>query len=102
MTDFPADDPTGSAFYRRAMRAHANCVENLPVFAAIVVAIAVQGTTHPALNVLPAVFLAARVGQTVVHVALPATNATVSLRFAFFFPQLVCMLWMAGIAALDG
>jgi hypothetical protein len=30
LTDFPADTPHGSPVYRRMMRAHANCVENLP------------------------------------------------------------------------
>jgi hypothetical protein len=37
------------------------------VSGAIVVAIAIQGTTHPALNTLPIVFLAARIGQTLVE-----------------------------------
>jgi hypothetical protein len=36
LTSFPGDTPHGSPAYRRATRAHANCVENLPVFAAIV------------------------------------------------------------------
>ena len=33
---FPADAPTGPDWYRRATRAHLNCVENLPVYVAIV------------------------------------------------------------------
>src|SRR5688500_4234378 len=33
---FVEDVPHGSERYRRTMRAHANCVENLPVFAALV------------------------------------------------------------------
>jgi len=33
-------------------------------------------------------------GQTVVHVALPPTNAAASLRFALFFVQPVCMITM--------
>ena len=39
LSEFRADEQHGSDWYRRAMRAHANCVENLPVYAAIVVAI---------------------------------------------------------------
>ncbi len=100
IADFSADNPTGSAFYRRAMRAHANCVENLPVFAAIVVALAIPGTTHPALDVLPIVFLAARIAQTLVHLALPQTNPVVCVRFALFFTQVACTFGMAGIAVL--
>ena len=101
IADFPADNPTGSALYLRAMRAHANCVENLPVFGAIVLAIAIQGTAHPALDVLPIVFLAARIGQTVVHIGLPQTNRIVSLRFVLFFTQIICMFAMAGIVVLE-
>src|SRR4029079_2210216 len=36
LASFPGDTPHGSAAYRRAVRAHAHCVENLPVYAAIV------------------------------------------------------------------
>jgi uncharacterized MAPEG superfamily protein len=34
--EFRADQIEGADWYKRAMRAHANCVENLPVFGAIV------------------------------------------------------------------
>ena len=37
--EFRADRIEGDDWYRRAMRAHANCIENLPVFGAIVLAI---------------------------------------------------------------
>src|SRR5436305_14358955 len=33
---FPADAPTGPGWYQRATRAHMNCVENLPVYGAII------------------------------------------------------------------
>jgi hypothetical protein len=36
ISEWQADVPQGSEWYLRAMRAHMNCVENLPVFAAIV------------------------------------------------------------------
>jgi hypothetical protein len=32
ISEFRADLVTGEDWYKRAMRAHANCVENLPVF----------------------------------------------------------------------
>ena len=38
MSEFPADHVEGQDWYRRAMRAHANCLENLPVFAVLVYA----------------------------------------------------------------
>jgi uncharacterized MAPEG superfamily protein len=43
LKSFPGDEPHGSPFYRRATRAHANCVENLPVFGAIVFAAEASG-----------------------------------------------------------
>jgi uncharacterized MAPEG superfamily protein len=99
LVDFPADQPGGSARYRRAMRAHANCLENLPVYGAIVLAIAQRGVVHPALDVLAIVFLCGRIGQTLVHVVLPTANVSVAVRFVFFVTQLGCMFWMARIAA---
>jgi hypothetical protein len=38
--------------------------------------------------------LAARIGQTVVHIALPPTNAAASLRFALFLIQATCIIAM--------
>ena len=38
MKDFRADGTEGTDFYMRATPAHANCVENLPVYAAILFA----------------------------------------------------------------
>ena len=50
--EFRADVPQGSEWYLRAMRAHANCVENLPVYAAIVVALNATGLHSPTIDVL--------------------------------------------------
>ncbi|HET6416660.1 MAG TPA: MAPEG family protein, partial [Polyangiales bacterium] len=41
--EFRADQIEGSDRYRRSMRAHLNCVENLPVYGAIVLVIVVSG-----------------------------------------------------------
>jgi MAPEG family protein len=38
LSEWRADIPQRSDWYRRAMRAHVNCVENLPVLGALVVA----------------------------------------------------------------
>lgn len=92
--DFRADEPQGSDWYRRAMRAHANCLENLPLYTAVVVAIVATGVRSGALDRLALTLLAARVCQTVVHIALPPTNFATSLRFVFFFTQLICMAAM--------
>ena len=83
------------------MRAHANCVENLPVFAAVVFAIYVAGINTPAINTLAVTVPVTRVGQTLVHVALPESNVSVSLRFAFFFTQVICVLAMAVLLLME-
>lgn len=91
ITAFPADRPEGENWYRRAMRAHANCVENLPVYGAIVVTILATGISGEVLDGFAIVLLMARVCQTLVHVTFTETPASTGWRFAFFFTQLLCM-----------
>ncbi len=101
LTDFPADAPRGNDWYRRAMRAHANCVENLPVYTAIVVVIIATGVQSIALDAFAVVLLAARIAQTFVHIGFAETNTTVGVRFGFFPVQLVCMFTMGTLVALN-
>ncbi len=96
---FPADAPEGPDWYKRATRAHANCVENLPVYTAIVVAASAAGADGPAMDVLGVVLLCARVGQTVTHVGFVQTARAVSVRFTLFSVQLVAMVAMIVIVA---
>ena len=99
LNEFPADRPHGADWYRRAMRAHANCVENLPVYAALVIVINASGVSGSVLDYLAIGVLAARIPQTVVHIGFPETNLAVGVRFAFFLVQLLCFLGMGiGIA----
>jgi len=100
LSEFRTDEPHGSAWYRRAMRAHANCVENLPVYAAIVVAIVATGVRGSTIDTLAVVLLVARVLQTVIHVTVAQTDAVVGVRFAFFLIQIVCMVGMGILVAL--
>ena len=95
-----ADAPQGADWYQRVMRAHMNCVENLPVYGAIVVALTVVGLRSPLIDGLSETMLAARIGQTLVHVALRQTNAVVSVRFTLFSIQLICMFAMGAAAAV--
>ena len=39
IASFRTDQLEGAGWYQRGTRAHANCIENLPVFAAIVIAL---------------------------------------------------------------
>jgi len=91
---FRADAVEGADFYKRAMRAHANCVENLPVYGAIALAARAASLDDPTLDALACTLMAARVLHTVVHVAFVQTNAVASVRFSLFFVQILCMAWM--------
>ena len=102
MAEWRADLPQGSDWYQRTMRAHMNCVENLPVYAAIVGALVATGLRSPVVDRLSVTMLAARIGQTMVHIALSPTNAVTSLRFALYFMQAVCMIAMGVVIVVYG
>lgn len=95
--NFRADQVGGDDWYKRAMRAHANCVENLPVFGAIVFALYVGNVTGGLVNVLAIAILIARMLQSLVHVCFVQTNTMASIRFAFFAVQIIGFLWLIGI-----
>ncbi len=91
INSFRADDPQGELWYLRAMRAHANCIENLPVFAAIVLAVHELGITNNFIDQLTVLIVVARIVQSLIHVASNETNRSVSARFVFYFIQIVAM-----------
>jgi uncharacterized MAPEG superfamily protein len=95
VNSFPADAPTGPGWYQRATRAHLNCIENLPVFGAIVMVLTLTGHHSWLIDKLSLAVLAARVCQTTTHVAFVQTSQAVSVRFTFFTVQLIAMLWLA-------
>ena len=94
---FRADQIEGADWYKRAMRAHANCVENLPVFGAIVFGLYVGNVASALVNGLAIAVLVARIMQSLVHVCLVQTNTMASVRFGFFAVQIVSLLWLTGI-----
>lgn len=96
---FPGDEPHGSPFYRRATRAHANCIENLPVFASIVFAAHASGAQSPLLDALAVAAFVSRVLQTTTHL-VSGSNTAVGVRFSFLMVQLIAFFWMAGLIAL--
>lgn len=102
VTAFSADtDHGGPGWYRRATRAHLNCVENLPVFGAVVLAGAMAQVSGPAVDGLAVTYLAARIVQSTVHVISIAPVA-VHIRFSFFSIQIVCLLAYAGFVLVQG
>jgi len=95
--EFRADRVEGSDWYRRAMRAHANCIENLPVFGAIVFALTMAKVTGGLVDSIAIAILAARIAQSLVHVCFVQTNTIAAIRFSFFFMQVAGFFWLVGI-----
>lgn len=95
--DFKADDVQGADWYRRSMRAHANCVENLPVFGAVVFALHAANAGGPLVDGVAITVLVARLCQSVVHVSVEQSNRVVAVRFTFFLTQLVGYFTLVGI-----
>lgn len=95
--NFPADASGGEDWYRRATRAHANCIENLPVFGVIVFGLYLANVGGPLVDTLAVTVLIARICQSLVHVCFVHTNTVASVRFTFFFVQFVCFLWLIGM-----
>ena len=79
-----------SPFSGRLCRAHANCYENLPAFASIIVVAAISGDTSIT-DPLALWALLARVGQSTIHI-ISTSNRAVKLRFAFLFTQFVIQI----------
>ena len=94
LVSFPGGVVHGSPAYRRATRAHANCVENLPVFAAIVLVASAANLDPPRMGMLAALALAARIVQTSIHMLLPESNASIAARFTSYLVQVVAMIAM--------
>jgi uncharacterized MAPEG superfamily protein len=96
-----ADEQQGSEWYRRAIRAHMNCVENLPIYTAIVVALLATRVTSPILDGLAIAILVARICQSAIHLLLEQTNMIAGIRFALFFVQAISMIAMGILVAIS-
>lgn len=92
--DFGEYQIEGPAWYRRGMRAHANCVENLPIFAAIVVVVFAADLHSLTLDVLSLIVIGARIPHTLVHVSFEQTETVVRLRSLLYNTQFLAMAAM--------
>ena len=88
---FRPDGSDVSPFSERLCRAHANCYESLPAFAAIVLVAAVSGNGAITDGLAPWALLA-RVGQSTTHL-LSTSPQAVTVRFGFFLVQVVVQVW---------
>ncbi len=80
-------------FGHRVTRAQMNCVENLPIFAALVAAAGFSGQFGVMEGTAMCV-LYARLGQSIVHM-ISISPAMVWIRATFFFIQVLLMAWYA-------
>jgi uncharacterized MAPEG superfamily protein len=92
ITAFTAGQPhPGPALYQRILRAHANCAENLPVFAALVLAHSLARGVAPSVAPAATLILHARVAQSLAH--WTSTSPTwVGIRFGFFALQVLAFV----------
>ena len=75
-----------SPFMQRLARAHANCLEGLPIFGGLLVVAVLSGKTSVT-DSLAYIFLAARILQTIIHL-VSLSSAAVTLRFTAFAVQM--------------
>jgi len=85
----PADD---APVVQRLEDAHANCLENLPLFAVIVLAAVALGR-QAELQALAPFVLFARIGQTLAHLS-GTGKINVFVRATFWSVQLGLFAWM--------
>lgn len=96
---FSASGADVGALGQRLTRAHANCYENLPVGAAVLLYAIAAGQTGVT-DGLAYVFLGARIAQSIVHI-ISTGNLFVLIRFAFFLVQLVILvIWLLQLSGV--
>ena len=84
----PSRDEAQTSFYGRVCASHANCVENLVVFAAVVLTLHLAGGPDVATLAWRTVYL--RMGQSLMH-WYDTSEMAVTVRFLFFVGQLYCI-----------
>jgi len=90
---FSPDNASLSPFMQRLARAHANCIEGLPIFGGLLL-VAILSGQAAVTDSLAYVFLAARIVQSLVHLVSVSEQA-VKLRFAAFAVQMAIGLYWA-------
>lgn len=91
---FNPDNSNLSPFMQRLARAHANCLEGLPIFGGLML-IAVVAGKSAVTDPLAFALLAARIVQSLIHLSSLSAVA-VTLRFTAFAVQLgIAVYWAA-------
>lgn len=90
---FKPDNSNLSPFMQRLARAHANCLEGLPIFGGLMLIAVVSGKSDVT-DPLAYVFLGARFLQSLVHLG-SLSEAAVTVRFAAFAVQMAIGVYWA-------
>jgi uncharacterized MAPEG superfamily protein len=90
---FTPDNAGLSPFMQRLARAHANCIESLPVFGGLLI-VAIATDREAVTDPLAYVLLGARVFQSIVHLASTSSRA-VTVRFCAFAVQMAVGVYWA-------
>jgi uncharacterized MAPEG superfamily protein len=89
---FSPDNANLSPFMQRLARAHANCIEGLPIFGGLL-ALAMMTSRTSVTDPLAFWFLGARITQSIIHLISTSPTA-VTLRFlAFAVQMLIGLYW---------
>lgn len=88
---FNPDNSNLSPFMQRLARAHANCLEGLPIFGGLML-LAVVADRSAVTDPLAWVLLGARVVQSLIHLA-STSPAAVTARFTAFAVQMAIAVW---------
>ncbi|WP_374763013.1 MAPEG family protein [Yunchengibacter salinarum] len=90
LMDGEHNTPLQAPWAGRARRAHANAVENLAVFAALLLAVVLSGKASDTVALLAQLFFYARLGHALVYIAgLPL------IRTLLFFAGFIIQVWLA-------
>ena len=95
---FTPDNAGLSPFMRRLARAHANCLEGLPIFGGLMLVALATGRTAVT-DPFAFVLLGARIFQSVIHLT-SLSSAAVTLRFSAFAVQMVIAVFWSGMLLL--
>jgi uncharacterized MAPEG superfamily protein len=91
--EFKPDNSNLSPFMQRLARAHANCIESLPIFGILLVTALLTNRASVTNPLAPWLF-AARVVQSCVHLA-SISVAAVNVRFVVFAVQIAIAVYWA-------
>jgi uncharacterized MAPEG superfamily protein len=96
---FNPENSNLSPFMQRLTRAHANCIEGLPIFGSLMLIAVVAGRTSIT-DPLAYLFLFARILQSVIHL-ISISALAVTFRFSAFAVQLVIgVYWAFGLLSV--